>query len=84
MTLFCASGGLARRISRPITTKRTFNGGRLALTAAAIALALIGSGAAADDAALVKAQAPKQTFTYDWTGFYVGGHLGYGLSLIHI
>ena len=66
------------RISRPITTKPTFNGGRLALTAAAIALSLIGSGAAADDAALVKAQAPKQTSTYDWTGFYVGGHLGYG------
>jgi len=78
VTLFCASGGLARRICRPITTKRTFNGGRLALTAAAIVLALIGRGAAADDAALVKAQAPKQTSTYDWTGFYVGGHLGYG------
>ena len=79
MTLFCASGGLSRRISRPITTKRTFNGGRLALTAATIALALTGSRAAADDAASIKPQAPKQASSvYDWTGFYAGGHFGYG------
>jgi len=49
------------------------------LAAAATALILTVNGAAADDAALMTAQASKQPpSAYDWTGFYAGGHLGYG------
>src|SRR5437870_260306 len=46
-------------------------------TAAAIAGALLASPLAAAD---LPVKAPRQTIdaVYDWTGFYVGGHVGWG------
>ena len=42
------------------------------------ALGLNGSGLAADAPVRMPVKAPGKPATYDWTGFYVGGHLGYG------
>ena len=52
--------------------------GRWAISTAAIVITCAGS-AAADDKLVTKV-APNQyavLSTYDWTGFYVGGHIGY-------
>src|SRR6516164_6459065 len=46
----------------------------LALSAAAFALASVGNAEAAD--MKLKAPPPSVPSAYDWTGFYVGGHLG--------
>jgi outer membrane immunogenic protein len=49
------------------------------LIAAAIAIAGFGSAKAADLAAHhMYTKAPLVTAVYDWTGFYVGGNVGYG------
>ena len=45
---------------------------------AAILVALAGSASAAD--LPVKAPPPSPPSTYDWTGFYVGGHVAYSLG----
>ncbi|MGO9984039.1 MAG: carbohydrate porin [Rhodomicrobium sp.] len=67
-----ASGCTAITGSRPSATCW------LALTAAAISLMSAGIAAAADLTPSEPAAASfKDTVAYDWTGFYVGGHLGY-------
>src|SRR3954447_12875764 len=47
-----------------------------------VAIALAGLAmhdpAAAADAAVTAAKAPAWPLSYDWAGFYVGGHVGYG------
>jgi high affinity Mn2+ porin len=42
------------------------------------ALALDGSAFAADTPAGMAVKAPRLQPVYDWTGFYLGGHMGYG------
>ncbi|MGC1250411.1 MAG: carbohydrate porin [Xanthobacteraceae bacterium] len=45
-------------------------------------MALIGHAAAADISAVLptKAPPPATPVAYDWTGYYIGGHVGYGLG----
>ena len=43
------------------------------LLAGLLLVALAGSGAASD----LPVKAPPPAVAYDWTGFYMGGHLGY-------
>jgi opacity protein-like surface antigen len=40
-------------------------------------LRLIGPATAADLPATLPVKAPPMSTAYDWTGFYVGGYLGY-------
>src|SRR5690242_1201561 len=48
----------------------------LVATIALVALAMHGPAAAAD--AVTAPKAPAGSLPYDWAGFYVGGHVGYG------
>src|SRR4051794_26511445 len=48
----------------------------LLATIALVVLAMHDSVAAAD--AVVASKAPAKSLPYDWAGFYVGGHVGYG------
>jgi high affinity Mn2+ porin len=45
-------------------------------------IAIAGSADAADPSAIlpIKAPLPAAPVSYDWTGFYVGGHVAYGLG----
>ncbi len=45
------------------------------VTAAALAFGCVGNAAAADMP--TKAPPPSAPSAYDWTGFYLGGYLGY-------
>ncbi len=44
---------------------------------AALMLEIVGPLAAADLSAAMPTKAPPAPSSYDWTGFYLGGHLGY-------
>ncbi len=45
-------------------------------------IALIGNASAADLSAVLPTKAPPPSVpaAYDWSGFYLGGHVGYGLG----
>ncbi len=78
----CEAGGLfsLRGSGERGRRRRTAIAGSrwLALTAAVIALMSAGTAAAADlTSSEVAAASYKDPVAYDWTGFYVGGHIGY-------
>ncbi|HML08247.1 MAG TPA: carbohydrate porin [Xanthobacteraceae bacterium] len=50
---------------------------RLAVSTAAMVIACAGSAAAADSILVTKAPPAAIPSAYDWTGFYLGGNLGY-------
>ena len=68
-----SQGGKANSASHALTKGRAFS------TAAVMMMMPAGSAAAADIAAREPAAAPyTETLAYNWTGFYLGGHAGYG------
>jgi len=50
------------------------------LSASALTLALTSSVWAADLGPVLKAKAPPAVPAYSWSGFYIGGHVGYGIA----
>jgi high affinity Mn2+ porin len=49
----------------------------LLVSVALAVLGLNGPGMAADAPVAMRVKAPAKPVSYDWTGFYVGGHVGY-------
>jgi high affinity Mn2+ porin len=64
-------------LARNLSTKITRTAISAALVVAAAAVVIFGESAKADDAIVTKAPPPSAPSAYDWTGFYLGGHLGY-------
>ena len=54
---------------------------RFGAVAGAGVIALIGNAFAADLSSVLPTKAPRLVpMAYDWSGFYLGGHVGYGLG----
>ena len=71
-------GQILNHLSSAICRPRVLMKARLALSAAAIAMLSAGSAIAADIVPAEKAAIPySEPSGFDWTGFYLGGHLGY-------
>src|SRR4029077_17444018 len=69
---------LGRRFLGGLVSARPDNAARAVVFAGAF-LALAGSAGAAD----LPVKAPPAATAYDWTGLYVGGHIGYAAGSSH-